>query len=74
MQRRINLSLQAEENIKQKIINTLGTDRVFKLLSDSDSRVIMKTLGLLRNLLSKSLDIEKIMSKHSSQLMQAVNE
>lgn len=66
--------LQAEEHIKTKIINTLGTDRIFQLLGDSDSRVIMKTLGLLRNLLSKSLDIENIMSKHSIQVMQAVSE
>lgn len=65
--------MQAEEHIKHKIINTLGTDRIYQLLSDSDSRVIMKTLGLLRNLLSKSLDIEKIMSQHSSQLMKAVS-
>lgn len=69
----MNMAFQAEEHIKTKIINTLGTDRIFQLLSDSDSRVIMKTLGLLRNLLSKSMDIENIMSKHSIQVMQAVS-
>ncbi|KAG4070175.1 hypothetical protein HA402_003865 [Bradysia odoriphaga] len=69
----MNMAFQADETIKDQIISTLGTDRVLKLLSDSDSRVIMKTLGLLRNLLSKSMDIENIMKKHSSQLMQAVS-
>lgn len=69
----MNMAFQAEEHIKTKIINTLGTDRIFLLLGDSDTRVIMKTLGLLRNLLSKSMDIENIMSVHSPQLMQAVS-
>lgn len=34
--------------------------------------MIMKTLGLLRNLMSKSADIDNIMSEHSKQLMNAV--
>lgn len=69
----MNMAFQADELIKTKIINTLGTDRIFALLSDADTRVIMKTLGLLRNLLSKSMDINNIMSLHSSQLMLAVS-
>lgn len=69
----MNMAFQAEANIKTKIIDTLGTDRIFQLLGDSDTRVIMKTLGLLRNLLSKTKDINTIMSEHSSQVMQAVN-
>lgn len=68
----MNMAFQAEEHIKTKIIDTLGTDRIFQLLGDSDTRVIMKTLGLLRNLLSKSMDIENIMSEHAAQVMQAV--
>lgn len=36
--------------------------------------MIMKTLGLLRNLMSKSTDIDNIMSEHSKQLMNAVSE
>lgn len=32
----MNMAFQAEQ---------LGTDRIFSLLSDSDTRVIMKTLG-----------------------------
>lgn len=70
----MNMAFQADEHIKTKIINTLGTDQIFRLLGDADTRVIMKTLGLLRNLLSKSMDIENIMSEHSTKLMQAVGQ
>lgn len=69
----MNMAFQADEHIKTKIINTLGTDQIFRLLGDADTRVIMKTLGLLRNLLSKSMDIENIMSEHSTKLLQAVS-
>lgn len=69
----MNMAFQAEQHVKTKIINSLGTDRILQLLNDSDTRVIMKTLGLLRNLLSKSMHIDDIMSDHSTEVMQAVN-
>lgn len=69
----MNMAFQADPRVKTNIINTLGTDRLFQLLADSDTRVIMKTLGLLRNLLSSPEDIDNIMSEHGSKVMQAVN-
>ena len=45
---------------------------IIKLLGDTDERVIMKTLGLLRNLLSNTLHIESIMSEHSVEVLRAV--
>lgn len=69
----MNMAFQAEQHVKTKIINCLGADKILELLNDSDTRVIMKTLGLLRNLLSKSLHIDDIMSEYSTQVMQAVN-
>ncbi|XP_055383782.1 armadillo repeat-containing protein 8-like [Condylostylus longicornis] len=69
----MNMAFQAEQHVKTKIINSLGTDRILKLLNDSDTRVIMKTLGLLRNLLSKSTHIDDIMREHATDVMQAVN-
>lgn len=69
----MNMAFQAEQRVKTKIINCLGADKILELLNDSDTRVIMKTLGLLRNLLSKSLHIDDIMSEYSTQVMQAVN-
>lgn len=69
----MNMAFQAEQRVKSKILHTLGTDRIFTLLSDSDTRVIMKTLGLLRNLLSTTGHIDYIMADYSPQVMQAVN-
>ncbi|CAG4946798.1 unnamed protein product [Parnassius apollo] len=68
----MNMAFQAEQKVKQRILSCLGTEQMFRLLGDSDTRVIMKTLGLLRNLLSTRQHIDAIMSEYSSQVMQAV--
>uniref|UniRef100_A0A2K5RG84 Armadillo repeat-containing protein 8 n=1 Tax=Cebus imitator TaxID=2715852 RepID=A0A2K5RG84_CEBIM len=47
-----NMAFQAEQKIKADILRSLSTEQLFRLLSDSDLNVLMKTLGLLRNLLS----------------------
>ena len=46
------MTFQAEQRIKSQIIDALGTEQLFRLLSDPDPNILMKTLGLLRNLLS----------------------
>lgn len=69
----MNMAFQADQNIKNQILSCLGTNQIFKLLSDSDSTIVMKTLGLIRNLLSTKYHIDQIMSTHGKQLMQAVN-
>ncbi|XP_062462513.1 armadillo repeat-containing protein 8 isoform X4 [Pezoporus occidentalis] len=48
----MNMAFQAEQKIKSDILRGLSTEQLFQLLSDSDVNVLMKTLGLLRNLLS----------------------
>ncbi|KAM6441869.1 armadillo repeat-containing protein 8 isoform 3-T3 [Liasis olivaceus] len=48
----MNMAFQAEQKIKADILRGLSTEQLFQLLSDSDVNVLMKTLGLLRNLLS----------------------
>ncbi|KAJ0178139.1 hypothetical protein K1T71_005962 [Dendrolimus kikuchii] len=68
----MNMAFQAEQKVKQRILCCLGTEQMFRLLGDSDTRVIMKTLGLLRNLLSTRQHIDAIMGEYSSQVMQAV--
>lgn len=68
----MNMAFQAEQKVKQQILSALGTEQMFRLLSDCDTRVIMKTLGLLRNLLSTRHHIDAIMEEYSSQVMQAV--
>uniref|UniRef100_A0A2R9B660 Armadillo repeat-containing protein 8 n=1 Tax=Pan paniscus TaxID=9597 RepID=A0A2R9B660_PANPA len=67
----MNMAFQAEK-IKADILRSLSTEQLFRLLSDSDLNVLMKTLGLLRNLLSTRPHIDKIMSTHGKQIMQAV--
>lgn len=69
----MNMAFQSESHVKTKIINTLGTDRLFQLLDDPTTNVTMKTLGLLRNLLSSPQDIHNIMSEHSAKIMEAIN-
>ncbi|KAJ1521366.1 hypothetical protein ONE63_003042 [Megalurothrips usitatus] len=68
----MNMAFQAEQKIKSQILNTLGTDQMFRLLSDTEVDVLMKTLGLLRNLLSTKSHIDYIMNLHGNQIMQAV--
>jgi len=68
----MNMAFQAEQRIKSQIMSTLGTDQVFRLLSDTEIHVVMKTLGLLRNLLSNKHHIDYITNIYGKQLMQAV--
>ncbi|XP_031652345.1 armadillo repeat-containing protein 8 isoform X4 [Oncorhynchus kisutch] len=67
-----NMAFQADQKVKGEIVRALGTEQLFRLLSDPDSNVLMKTLGLLRNLLSTRPHIDQVMSSHGKQIMQAV--
>ena len=64
-----NVAFQADQRVKSQILSTLGTDQIFRLLSDSKTSVVMKTLGLLRNLISAP-HIDHIMSLYGKQIMQ----
>ncbi|XP_026151028.1 armadillo repeat-containing protein 8 isoform X2 [Mastacembelus armatus] len=68
----MNMAFQADQKVKMEIVRCLGTEQLFRLLSDPDTNVLMKTLGLLRNLLSTRPHIDQIMSSHGKQIMQAV--
>ncbi|XP_035994727.1 armadillo repeat-containing protein 8 isoform X2 [Fundulus heteroclitus] len=68
----MNMAFQADQKVKVEIVRCLGTEQLFRLLSDPDANVLMKTLGLLRNLLSTRPHIDQIMSSHGTQIMQAV--
>lgn len=68
----MNMAFQADHKIKAQILTALGSEHVFRLLSDSDVDVLMKTLGLLRNLLSTKPHIDHIMGLHGKQVMQAI--
>ena len=64
------MAFQAEQKVKIQILCSLGTDQVFRLLSDHEVGVVMKTLGLLRNLLSTKPHIDLIMVQHGREIMQ----
>lgn len=68
----MNVAFQAEQRVKSQILSCLGTDQIFRLLADPELAVLMKTLGLLRNLLSTKAHIDRIMLEHSAHVMQAV--
>ncbi|KAJ8672058.1 hypothetical protein QAD02_003317 [Eretmocerus hayati] len=68
----MNVAFQAEQRVKSQILTSLGTDQIFRLLADSELPILMKTLGLLRNLLSTKTHIDRIMTDHSAHVMQAV--
>uniref|UniRef100_UPI00358F2714 armadillo repeat-containing protein 8-like isoform X1 n=1 Tax=Myxine glutinosa TaxID=7769 RepID=UPI00358F2714 len=69
----MNMAFQAEQKVKTDILQKLRSDQLLRLLSDSDITVMMKTLGLLRNLLSTKPHIDWIMSGHGKQIMQIVS-
>ena len=68
----MNMAFQAEQGTKVQIIKSLEPDQIFRLLSDPDDNVVMKTLGLLRNILSNKAHIDHIMSlqDYGKQIMQ----
>ncbi|CAG2231933.1 ARMC8 [Mytilus edulis] len=68
----MNMAFQSELKVKSQIIEAIGTEQLFKLLSDPDPNILMKTLGLIRNLLSGKPHIDSIMSVYGTQIMQAV--
>uniref|UniRef100_A0ABD2WR29 Armadillo repeat-containing protein 8 n=1 Tax=Trichogramma kaykai TaxID=54128 RepID=A0ABD2WR29_9HYME len=68
----MNVAFQAEQRVKSQILTCLGTDQIFRLLADPELAVLMKTLGLLRNLLSTKTHIDRIMADHAAHVMQAV--
>ena len=58
------MSFQCEQKIKSDILTALGSDQLFCLLGDRDVNVLMKTLGLLRNLLSSSCPDHRLVRWH----------
>ncbi|XP_045177690.1 armadillo repeat-containing protein 8-like isoform X1 [Mercenaria mercenaria] len=68
----MNMTFQVEQKVKSQVVEAIGTEQLFRLLSDPDANIVMKTLGLLRNLLSNKLHIDNIMNMYGNQIMQAV--
>ena len=64
------MAFQSDQRIKVQIITTLGADQIFRLLSDSDINIVMKTLGLLRNVVAHKSQIDHVMSLFGKHIMQ----
>lgn len=63
------MAFQAEQKIKTLILNNLGIEHIFTLLTDNEVNVVMKTLGLLRNLLCTKPHIDFIMNLHGNEII-----
>lgn len=68
----MNMTFQVEQKVKSQVVEAIGTEQLFRLLSDPDANIVMKTLGLLRNLLTSKMHIDNIMGVYGNQIMQAV--
>jgi len=68
----MNVAFQAEQKVKLRILNSIGTEQLFHLLNDENPDVVMKTLGMLRNLLTGKSHIDHIMSVYGQQILQFV--
>ncbi|KAK7113106.1 armadillo repeat-containing protein 8-like [Littorina saxatilis] len=68
----MNLAFNSEQKVKMEIVEKLGSELLFVLLSERDPEILMRTLGLLRNLLSKKQHIDNIMMTHGTQVLQAI--
>ena len=66
------MAFQSEQQIKIHIITALGADQIFRLLSDADIAIVMKTLGLLRNVVAQKSQIDQVMDFFGKHIMQAV--
>ena len=62
------MAFQADQKVKSEILTKLGTDQLFCLLRDAFIDIVMKTLGLLRNLLAHKPHIDRIMLQSGEQV------
>ena len=47
-------------------------ERLFQLLTEKNDELILKTLGLIRNLITNRVHIDQIMNAYGNQIMQAI--
>lgn len=63
------MAFQADQRVKAEVLTKLGTDQLFSLLRDQCSDIVMKTLGLIRNLLKDKQHIDTIMHHSGDQVI-----
>lgn len=69
----MNLAYDADDLLKNKIVEEVGMDTILSLINDHHTDVAVKALGILRNLLTdKEKDIDKLMKVHGEQIITAI--
>lgn len=69
----MNMAYQAEQNLSIQIINCLGTDQISNLiLKDKNLNVVLKTLGLLRNVLTSESQIDAVMKTYGKKIIEII--
>ena len=68
----MNMVIKADQSQKSEILRILTVSQVFRLLDDEDVNVVLKTLGLLRNLLTTKAHVDHIMLNNGTDIMNAL--
>jgi len=65
----MNLACDAEESLKNKIVDAVGIQNILNLLHDKNMDVSIKAVGILRNLTERQSDIDNLMREYGAQIL-----
>jgi len=65
-----NCAYKSDITVKVAIMNDLSSEQILDLISSTDEEVVMKAVGLLRNVLADRQDVDTIMESYAGQVMQ----
>ena len=65
----MNLAYDADEALKNKIVEAVGIQNILALLNDKNVDVSIKAAGILRNLTERQSDIDNLMKAYGSQIL-----
>lgn len=68
----MNLAFMADQKVKHQILSTITIERLFQLLTEQDETLLMKTLGLIKNLICHRPHIDQIMNLYGIKIIQAI--
>jgi hypothetical protein len=68
----MNLAYQADQKIKQQILTEISMEKLFQLLTEQDETLVMKTVGLIRNLISYRPHVDYLMHIYGNKIIQAI--
>jgi hypothetical protein len=68
----MNLAFQADQKTKLFILSTITMEKLFQLLLEQDETLVLKTMGLIRNIISNRSHIDSIMTTCGTKIIQAI--